>query len=227
VPTRAEWLTRPHPLCESHARRTTTLVSAASSIRCPGVARVKARAERRPTSLLRLSHKRTTISRCFEYAAAARDAIARPSLCALGQRCLPADQHAAGGPRTAPIDCEACFLACCRTIEFNPVRARMVRHPRAWRWSSYRAHPHGVTESAAERPRAVRPAGQDAGRPTAGRSGALPRRARREFRRWLAPRPWRLGTRRHEVQAADRQGSRSPRRPLPKGRPRKAKSKRQ
>jgi REP element-mobilizing transposase RayT len=35
-----------------------------------------------------------------------------------------------GRYRAAPIDSEACFLACCRSIELNPVRARMVRHPR-------------------------------------------------------------------------------------------------
>jgi putative transposase len=33
-----------------------------------------------------------------------------------------------GRYRAAPIDSEACFLACCRTIELNAVRARMVRH---------------------------------------------------------------------------------------------------
>jgi putative transposase len=45
-----------------------------------------------------------------------------------------------GRYRAAPIDSEAYFLACCRYIELNPVRAGMVDHPRAYRWSSYRAH---------------------------------------------------------------------------------------
>lgn len=31
------------------------------------------------------------------------------------------------------------LLALCRYIVLNPVRAQLVRHPRAWRWSSYRA----------------------------------------------------------------------------------------
>ena len=48
-----------------------------------------------------------------------------------------------GRYRAAPIDSEAYFLACCRYIELNPVRARMVDHPRAWKWSSFRAHADG------------------------------------------------------------------------------------
>ena len=51
-----------------------------------------------------------------------------------------------GRYRAAPIDEEAYFLACCRYIELNPVRARMVRHPRDYRWSSYRAHAQGVDD---------------------------------------------------------------------------------
>jgi putative transposase len=38
-----------------------------------------------------------------------------------------------GRYRAAPTDSEADFLACCRTIELNPVRAGMVDHPRAYR----------------------------------------------------------------------------------------------
>ena len=34
-------------------------------------------------------------------------------------------------------------LACYRYIELNPVRADMVSHPRAYRWSSYRANAYG------------------------------------------------------------------------------------
>ena len=35
------------------------------------------------------------------------------------------------------------LLACMRYIELNPVRAGLVHHPRAYRWSSYRAHAEG------------------------------------------------------------------------------------
>ena len=35
------------------------------------------------------------------------------------------------------------MLACYRYIELNPVRAGMARHPRQYRWSSYRANAEG------------------------------------------------------------------------------------
>ena len=38
-----------------------------------------------------------------------------------------------------PMD-ESHLLACARYVELNPVRARLVRNPRDWRWSSARAH---------------------------------------------------------------------------------------
>jgi putative transposase len=34
-------------------------------------------------------------------------------------------------------------LACCRYIELNPVRAGIVRHPREYRWNSYRVNAEG------------------------------------------------------------------------------------
>jgi len=48
-----------------------------------------------------------------------------------------------GRYRAAPIDSEAYFLACCRYIELNPVRAGMVPSPRNYPWSSYGAHALG------------------------------------------------------------------------------------
>jgi putative transposase len=38
------------------------------------------------------------------------------------------------------VDRDAYLLEVCRYVELNPVRARMVRKPSAWPWSSYRAH---------------------------------------------------------------------------------------
>ena len=38
------------------------------------------------------------------------------------------------------VDEESYFLEVCRYVDLNPVRARMVRHPREWAWGSYRAH---------------------------------------------------------------------------------------
>ena len=37
-------------------------------------------------------------------------------------------------------------LSCYRYIELNPVRADMVRHPRDYRWSSYRANADGLPD---------------------------------------------------------------------------------
>ena len=38
-------------------------------------------------------------------------------------------------------------LACYRYIELNPVRANMVRHPREYKWSSYRVNAEGKEDS--------------------------------------------------------------------------------
>src|SRR6185437_16387757 len=51
-----------------------------------------------------------------------------------------------GRYRAAPIDSEAYFLACCRYIELNPVRAAMVAHPRDYPWSSWPAHAQGAAD---------------------------------------------------------------------------------
>ena len=44
------------------------------------------------------------------------------------------------------IDSEAYILTCCRYIELNPVRARMVEHPAEYPWSSYRRNALGQHE---------------------------------------------------------------------------------
>lgn len=54
-----------------------------------------------------------------------------------------------GRYRAAPIDSDNYFFSCCRYIELNPVRARMVDHPRHYRWSSYRAHAEGREDTLA------------------------------------------------------------------------------
>jgi len=51
-----------------------------------------------------------------------------------------------GRYRAAPIDSDAYLLRCCRYIELNPVRARMVARPREYRWSSYRFHALGTAD---------------------------------------------------------------------------------
>jgi len=52
-----------------------------------------------------------------------------------------------GRYRAAPIQSETHFLACCRYIELNPVRARLAAHPRDYPWSSYRAHALGARDA--------------------------------------------------------------------------------
>lgn len=48
-----------------------------------------------------------------------------------------------GRYRAAPIDGDDYFFSCCRYIELNPVRARMVAHPRDYPYSSYAANALG------------------------------------------------------------------------------------
>ena len=48
-----------------------------------------------------------------------------------------------GRYRSCLIQTEDYLLACYRYIEFNPVRAGMVCHPRLYRWSSYRTNAEG------------------------------------------------------------------------------------
>lgn len=38
------------------------------------------------------------------------------------------------------VEQEPYFLEVCRYVDLNPVRAKVVKHPRDWSWSSYRAH---------------------------------------------------------------------------------------
>lgn len=41
--------------------------------------------------------------------------------------------------KSSPVQAESYLLACCRFIELNPVRARLVDHPGGYRWSSFTA----------------------------------------------------------------------------------------
>jgi len=51
-----------------------------------------------------------------------------------------------GRYRAAAIEGEAHFISCMRYIELNPVRAGMVAHPRAYRWSSFAANAQGTAD---------------------------------------------------------------------------------
>ena len=45
-----------------------------------------------------------------------------------------------GRYKSSPIQTDTYLLACLRYVESNPVRARMVKSPESYRWSSYRQH---------------------------------------------------------------------------------------
>jgi putative transposase len=47
--------------------------------------------------------------------------------------------------RSSPVDQDRYCLACYRYIELNPVRARIVRHPSDYSWSSYGANALGLS----------------------------------------------------------------------------------
>jgi putative transposase len=51
-----------------------------------------------------------------------------------------------GRYKASSIDGEKYLLACMRYIELNPVRARMVKSPSAYRYSSYRANASGQAD---------------------------------------------------------------------------------
>lgn len=48
-----------------------------------------------------------------------------------------------GRHKASLIDSERYLLTCMRYIELNPVRAKIVRHPAEYRWSSYRINAQG------------------------------------------------------------------------------------
>jgi putative transposase len=131
-----------------------------------------------------------------------------------------------GRYRAAPIDSASYFLACCRYIELNPVRARMVDHPRAYKWSSYRAHADGRSDPLVS----DHPLYRALGRSQATRQGAY----RALFREVLADEVvdalrratqggWALGDTGFAQKVARASGRRAA--PLPAGRPRKRRRK--
>lgn len=49
--------------------------------------------------------------------------------------------------RSSLVSMDDYLLACCRYIELNPVRAKMVSQPRDYRWSSYGFHGEGTKDA--------------------------------------------------------------------------------
>jgi putative transposase len=52
-----------------------------------------------------------------------------------------------GRYRATAVDAEDYLFECMRYIELNPVRAAMVKHPRDYAWSSYRANAEGKVDA--------------------------------------------------------------------------------
>lgn len=52
-----------------------------------------------------------------------------------------------GRYRATVVDGEHYFFECMRYIELNPVQAGIARHPRNYRWSSYRVNADGKTDA--------------------------------------------------------------------------------
>jgi len=117
-----------------------------------------------------------------------------------------------GRYKAAPIDSDPYFFSCCRYIELNPVRARMVDHPRHYCWSSYRAHAEGKNDPLA----AFHPVFRRLGRTVEARQEAyralFQGGARGEFRRCDSVGDQRrLGAWRPALQEADRRCSQATR----------------
>lgn len=51
------------------------------------------------------------------------------------------------GFEASPVHARRYLFACMRYIEFNPVRARLVRHPGDYRWSSFRVNALGEADT--------------------------------------------------------------------------------
>ena len=127
-----------------------------------------------------------------------------------------------GRYRAAPIDSEAYFLACCRYIEMNPVRARMAAHPRDYPWSSWRTHALGAADALVSEHALYRALGRSAAERQKAYRALFRRALDTEFVEALRRATnggWALGDGRFQRKIAKAARRRAA--PLPKGRPRK------
>jgi putative transposase len=125
-----------------------------------------------------------------------------------------------GRYRAAPIDAEDYFLACCRYIELNPVRARIVAHPRDYPWSSWGAHAQGKADPLAAEHPLYGALGQSAEERQTGYRALFRSALGEEFvadLRTATNGGWALGGERFVRSVAKATGRRAE--PLPKGRP--------
>lgn len=128
-----------------------------------------------------------------------------------------------GRYRAAPIDTEQYFVACCRYIELNPVRAGMVRRPRDYPWSSHRAHADGRPDAVLSDHAILKTLGRTAQARQEEYRGLFHTALDEEFVEALRAATnggWALGDARFQKQIAKAAKRRVA--PLPKGRPAKA-----
>lgn len=126
-----------------------------------------------------------------------------------------------GRYRATVIEAERYLLTCMRYIELNPVRAGMVKHPRDYRWSSYRAHAEGVINGLLSAHEIYRRLGRsESERQAAYRQLFRAQVAKAEVQliRDATNKAWALGTDRFRRKVEALAGRRAA--PLPKGRPR-------
>jgi REP-associated tyrosine transposase len=130
-----------------------------------------------------------------------------------------------GRYRAAPIDSDAYFLACSRYIELDPVRARTVAHPQAYRWSSYAAHARGASDALVHDHPLYRALGGTATERQKAYRALFRAALGEEFLDALRAATnggWALGGARFKERVAKLAGRRAA--PLPKGRPAKARA---
>ncbi len=90
--------------------------------------------------LLATATRRSGIAGLLKTACARHDRYATERL---GRACMFWED----GFEASAIHVRRHLYACMRYIELNPVRARLVRHPGAYRWSSYGANALGADDS--------------------------------------------------------------------------------
>lgn len=129
-----------------------------------------------------------------------------------------------GRYRATLVDTKRYLLTCMRYIELNPVRARMVGHPREYPWSSYRTHAYGQADELVQDHELYERLGRSAKARQAAYRGLcrapIPKVELTTIRE-STNKAWVLGDDRFKKRVERLAGRQAA--PLPKGRPRKTK----
>jgi putative transposase len=125
-----------------------------------------------------------------------------------------------GRYKAAPLDSDIYFFACSRYIELNPVRARMVRAPADYPYSSYRANVLGEADALVRRHSLFARLGSDAEAQQEAYGALFREKLDEQFvddLRAATNGGWALGDERFKKEIAEAANRRTE--PLPKGRP--------